>query len=181
MKNKLAWVLAGIFAAVAIALISVWLPGPLKKLGLFSCLLGSATGYALWKLREVFEFSKRGSEKGIAFLLGGFAEGVRISESYRIHLAEQQRRLALEMEKLPGMFPTLKTELTERVKQGFSDYLSLRYSAISKNLEQNVGTWLLFVMFAIELLLASGAAFFVYRYLSRQTKLGSNESGEGKV
>ncbi len=178
MKNKLAWVFAGIFAAVVIAIISVWLPGPLKKLGLFSCLLGAVIGYALWKLREVFEFTKQGSEKWFAFLLGGFAEGVRISESYRIHLAEQQRRLAEEMEKLPGMFPTLKTELTERTKQGFSDFLSLRYSALSNNLEQNAAAWVLFAMFAFELLLASGAAFFVYRYLFQQEKQSADESGE---
>jgi len=178
MKNKLAWVFAGIFAAVVIAIISVWLPGPLKKLGIFSCLLGAATGYTFWKLREVFEFTKRGSEKWFAFLLGGFAEGVRISESYRVHLAEQQRRLAEEIEKLPGMFPTLKTELTERTRQGFSDFLSLRYSAISKNLEQNTGAWVLFAMFAFELLLASGTAFFVYRYLFHQTKQSSDEPGE---
>ncbi len=173
MKNKWAWVLTGIFAAVLIAIVSVWLPGPVKKLGLFSCLVGAAIGFVLSKLREVFEFTKQRSEKWFAFILGGLTEGARIAESYRIHLAEQQRRLADELEKLPGMFPEMKTELTERVKQGFSDFLLLRYSAFSKHLGQSAGSWVVMAMLAIELLLACGAAYFVYRYL-RSAEVRSN-------
>lgn len=167
--GKLRWMAVGLLVAASIAVFSVWLPAPLKKLGLFSCLLGGVIGFVLWKLKEKLNPEKQGQEKWVAFLLGGIAEGIRISESYRIHLAEQQHRLAEEIEKLPGMFPTLKTELTERVKQGFTDFLSLRYSALSTSLEQDAGGWLLLSMFAFELLLASVAAFFVYRYMSRQT------------
>ncbi len=168
MKKKLTWIAAGALIAVAIAIFSVWLPAPLKKLGLFSCLLGGVIGFALWKLREKFDLKNHTSDKWVAFVSGGLAEAVRISESYRIHLAEQQRRLTEEIEKLPGMFPTLKSELTERVKQNFTDFLSLRYSALSNSLEQHTGSWVLLTMFAFELLLACGAAFLVYRYLFQQ-------------
>ena len=168
MKNKWAWVFTGMMAAAVIALVAVWLPAALKKLGLFSCLLGAMVAFALWKLKAVFDGAHRAGEKWFVALLAGSAEALRIGESYRLHLEEQKRQLARQIEKLPGMLPALETELTERVKQGFPDFLAFRYSAISGHREQNFDTWILFVMFAVELLLACATAYFVYRYLLEQ-------------
>ncbi len=168
MKNKWAWVFTGMMIAAVIAIVAVWLPAALKKLGLFSCLLGAMVALALWKLKSVFDFANQSGERWFVAFLAGSAEALRIGESYRLHLEEQERQLAQQIEKLPGILPTLATDLTDRIKQGFPDFLAFRYSAILGHNKQNTDTWVLFVMFAGELLLASATAFFAYRYLLRQ-------------
>ncbi len=168
MKNKGAWFFTGMMTAAVIAIVAVWLPAALKKLGLFSCLLGAMVAIALWKLKAVFDVANQVGERWFVALLAGSAEALRTGESYRLHLEEQKRQLARQIEKLPGMLPALATDLSERVKQGFPDFLAFRYSAILGHREQDHGTWVLFVMFAAELLLASTTAFFAYRYLLQQ-------------
>jgi len=168
MTRKLAWWAAGLLVTVALAIFSVWLPAPLKKIGLFSCLLGGSLGLVLWKLKEKLVSEQSTGERAFAFLTGGIAEGIRVAESYHLHLAEQRRLLAEEIQKLPALLPLLETELTQRVQQSFTDFLALRYSAISPGLNQSVGPWGLLIFFALEILLSASAAWFVFRYCSTQ-------------
>ncbi|MBL4886020.1 MAG: hypothetical protein JKY95_15990 [Planctomycetaceae bacterium] len=165
MTKKFAWMAAGLLVMIAIAIFSVWLPAPLKKLGLFSCLLGAIVGMILWQLREKICSENQTGDSMFVLLLGGLAETVRIYESYRVHLTIQQQKLIEKMQEVPSI---LQPELTKNIQHSFSDFLLLRYSAISVGLDQKIGSWGIYGLLTVEIILAATAAWYAFRYFSIQ-------------
>ncbi|HCS51071.1 hypothetical protein [Rubinisphaera sp.] len=166
------WLLIALISALAISLISVWLPAGLKKIGLFSLALGAGFAFITSLLTGTKPQDVKRWQVMILILFAGCTEAGRALESYRIYHDAAEAQLEKNLEELPAFAQEMREEITNQHSAVFVDYLLQKYSALAIGDSSTLAC----LIFALEIILAMGGAGGLIWIMKRQSAKTDSES-----
>ncbi len=173
-SHAVRWLLIALISALAISLMSVWLPAGLKKIGLFSLALGAIFAFITCLLTGTKPQELKRWQVLLLMLLAGCAEAGRTVESYRIFHRAVETQLKKHLEDLPAFAQDMREEITSQHAAGFVDYLRQKYSALAIG-DSSI---LACLIFAFEIGLAMTGALGLVWLMQRQSAETKAESDE---
>jgi len=159
------WLCLTLLWSLACAILAVLLPAVVKKLGLFSIALGAAVAGGGHYFQGRLNIRPAWWQWVTIGVAAGLAEVVRVYESLRQFQAARLDALERQLEENPIPGNALTEELRDRAVGNWESFLAFRYRALKLNFADSPEWgWLLL---ALEVLLASGAAVVLWWYWSR--------------
>ncbi len=158
------WLAGTLLGCLALAVCTASLPPPLKKLGLFSLLMGAVVA---WGASQLGQWLHRPAGKGDLWLVALLAMGTeagRVLETYRLWMGTRQRLLQEELRRAEGLGALLSDQLQQQLQLDWVQFLAQRFQSlpgVSPRDPSPAGMWL---GFSLELLLAGLAAGLCWRF-----------------
>ncbi|MCG6155245.1 hypothetical protein [Rubinisphaera margarita] len=165
-SGTLRWLLLVAGCTLLWTLAAVWAPAPVRKIGLFSCVLGAAVVWTGLTLLRSLAVPPARWQIALLVLAAGLAEVGRTAESYRIYRNHEAAAIEKELDELPGFLPELREQIATERQIELTDYLAHRYSALSVSPESSL-CWSLLVGEIVLAAAGGAAAVFVFRRQNR--------------
>lgn len=163
-QRVLLWLIFSCFFCALLGLLGASFPPAVKKLGLFSLVMGALAGGGVRLLRERVGKTPMSYDLPVAIFLSMMSEAGRIAETYRQFVKSQEEFFQKKFQAAEALIPVVRSDWEQQYPSGWFDFLSVRYSALPSLLAENAAPVLLASFFVVELILAGVGAWLVWRY-----------------
>lgn len=158
------WLAGTLLGCLVLAVCAATLPPPLKKLGLFSILMGVVVACVASQLSQWLQRPFRKWDLWLVVLLAVGTEAGRVLETYRLWMGTRQRLFREELRRAEGLGALLSEQLQQQLQLDWVQFLAQRFQSlpgVSTRDPSPTGMWL---GFTLELLLAGLAAGLCWRF-----------------